>query len=140
LLGISDTDLTYAARAPRSESIDINDRLRKGLRRLLRQVVAGTFDQVMRIRPRELSRIGSTVWMRRTIGVALKRDTRHCDYRTGGESPLQVVILRFAISKIDAPTLVMNHDIDVIWIGKGRRRAIVSNANSGECTPITTNP
>jgi hypothetical protein len=59
------------------------------------------------------------VW--RPIGVAFERDRRHPDGRSSGNTPLEVVIFRLALSEPEAPTVVVDDDVDVIGIVERRR-------------------
>ena len=60
----------------RSIGIDVNDRLGKGLRGFLRQIVPdATRDGAVRIFAREFARVGARVQMRRAIGIAFRWDT-----------------------------------------------------------------
>jgi len=62
------------------------------------------------------------VWS--TVAVTFKDDRGHGNSRTVGESLLESVILRFAVSEAEPPTIVVNHDADMIRIVEGRRAAI----------------
>src|SRR5205823_13881140 len=76
----------------RSEAVDVDDRLRKGLGRLLRQIVPDAArDGPMRILAREFLSIGAAVWMWRTIGITLEGNGGHADDRTSGQLLFQIV-------------------------------------------------
>src|ERR1051326_263840 len=58
------------------------------------------------------------------IGVALHGDCRHGDDRACGEPLLQIVIFRLAVSDAQTPTVIVNHDLNMIRILEGHRTPI----------------
>jgi hypothetical protein len=62
--------------------------------------------------------------MRRSVGIALQRDRRDADRWSGCESLFHCVILLLTLSQAEPPTVVVDHDIDVIWIVECRCAAI----------------
>jgi hypothetical protein len=57
--------------------------------------------------------------MGRTVRIAFKGDRRHGNDRAAGELPLQIVILCLALCEADAPTIVVDHNADMISIVEG---------------------
>ncbi len=57
--------------------------------------------------------------MRRTVGVAFKRDRWQADHGTQSELPFQFVILRLTSGQPQPPAIIVNHDVDVIRIVEG---------------------
>src|ERR1700730_15725941 len=89
---------------PWSASRDGDDRYGKCLRRFLGQVVPDpTGDEPVFVCPCE-------------FGVAFERDGGHGDDRPCGEPPFQLVVFWFAFCQSKAPTIVVDHDADVIGI------------------------
>ena len=74
------------------------------------------FDDPVRILPGELLGVRAWLRVRRTVGVALKRDGRHGDDRTRRKLLFEIVILGLPLGESEAPAIVMNDDGDVIWI------------------------
>ena len=106
----------------RSIPIDVEDRLGKGLRRFLRQIVPDAArDHPVRIWAREFLGIGTGVRVRRPIGIPFQGDGGHGDDRTLGQPLFQGVVLRLAFGQTQAPAIVMDHDADMIRIVEGRR-------------------
>src|ERR1700680_4302325 len=60
--------------------------------------------------------IGTAVRVRCTIGIAFKGNGGHGDDRSFGKPLFQVVIFRLAFSQSEAPTVVMDNDVDMIRI------------------------
>src|SRR4051794_22030923 len=97
--------------------VDVDDRPGEGLRRLLRQVVADAAgDGPVRVRARELPRVGAGVRMRRAVGVAFEADRRDVDDGGLGQAALQRVVLRLAVAQADPPAVVVDHDRHVIRV------------------------
>ena len=61
--------------------------------------------------------------MGRAVRVPFERDGRHRNRREGSKPPLQIVVLRLAFDKPEAPAVVMDHDADVVRVVEGRRAA-----------------
>ena len=78
------------------------------------------FDSPVRIFAREFFCIGTRLRMRRSVSVAFERDGRHGDAGDSRKPLFQIVILRLALSQSEPPTIIMDHDADVIWIVEGR--------------------
>ena len=68
--------------------------------------------------------VATGVRVRRSIGVTFKSDRGHGDDRTLCKPFFQVLILGLAISKPLPPTIVVDHDFDMIRIIERRRTAI----------------
>src|SRR5262249_58706148 len=84
---------TRAPRPSGSEAVDIDDCLGECLRRFLGEIVADSArDDPMLILAGELPRIGSSVGVRRAVGVAFERDGGHPDGRGQGQALFQIVI------------------------------------------------
>ena len=58
------------------------------------------------------------------IGIALERDGRHRDDRRLRELSLQIVVLRLAFRQPEPPSVVMDHDVDMVRIVEGRRATL----------------
>src|SRR5512140_2613041 len=59
-----------------------------------------------------------------TVGIALKRDSGHVDDGGLCEPFFQIVILRFAFSYAEAPTIVVDDDGDVVRVVECRGAAL----------------
>src|SRR5215831_19236463 len=108
-----------------SKRVNVDNRLRKRLGRLLRQIVSNAaLDEPEFVFAREF--FGVRAWLRmwRAIGVTFHRDRRHTDNGTLCQPRLKLVILRLAVSETDAPTVVVNYDLDVIRIIESGGRTI----------------
>jgi hypothetical protein len=70
------------------------------------------------ISAREFVRIRTGLGMRRAVCIALERDRRYADSRSGGEPSLHFVIRVHTFSKDEPPAVVVNHNVDVIIIVK----------------------
>src|SRR4051794_15920783 len=75
-----------------SESSGLDNRIDKGLGRFLRQIMASALDEVVRILARKFPGIGTGIQVRRTVGIAFKRNGRHGDDRACGEPLFQLII------------------------------------------------
>src|SRR3954467_15748408 len=101
----------------RSPCGDIDDSFGKGLRSLLRQIVPdAALDEPVLILAREFLgvRAGLRVWC--AVGITFKCDGRDRDNRECGQPRFQVVVFRLALSQAEPPTVIVNHDRDVIRI------------------------
>src|SRR5438477_10182743 len=88
----------------RSVAVDVDDGLREGLRRFLRQIVAdATRDGSMRILAREFLGISAAVDMWRAVGVAFERNGGHSDDRRFGQPLFQIVVPGLALSQRESP-------------------------------------
>src|SRR6187402_1558862 len=106
-------------------AVGVDDGLSKGLRCLLRQIVAdATGDQAIVVPARELLGIGAWVWMRRAIGVAFHRDRRHVDDRSRPNLLFELLVFRFALGEPEPPAVIVDRDRDMILVGEGRRAAV----------------
>ena len=108
-----------------SISINVNHGLRKGLRRLLRQIVANAAgDDPVCILAGEFLTICCWVRsVRRPICIAFESNSGHGDGRKLSELLFEFVILRLALSQSDAKAIIVNHDGDVVRIVEGSRGA-----------------
>ena len=104
----------------REVSVDIDDRLGKGLGSFLRQIVPDAArDDPVRISAREFPGIGTGVRVWCAIGIAFKRNRGHGDVWTCGEPLFQIVILRLAFGQSKPPAIIMDHDADMIRVVEG---------------------
>src|SRR5712691_6696422 len=109
-------------RTRRSITVNLEDRLGKGLRRFLRQIVPDAArDHPVRIRARKFCGIRTGVRVRRPIGIPFQGDRGHGDAQSLSKPLFQGVVLRLAVSQTKAPAIVMNHDADMIRMVEGRR-------------------
>src|SRR5437763_21731 len=109
----------------RSRSVDVDHGLRKGLRGFLRQIVPdAAADGPVRIFARKFPGIGTGVQMRRTVGITFEGDGGHGDDRGLGKPLVEIGILRLAFNQCEAPSIIMDHDADMIRIVERRRTAI----------------
>src|ERR1700722_526264 len=106
-------------------TIYIDDRLGKGLRSFLRQIMSNAaLDDPVSIFAREFIGIGTGIRVRCTVVVTFKRDGRHGNDRACGKPFFEVIILRLALCEILPPAVVMDHDGDMIWGVEGRSTSI----------------
>src|ERR1022692_795463 len=102
----------------RSKAVNVDDGLRECLRSFLRQIVPDTtLDEPVFIFAREFLAIRTIVrimWC--TVGITLKGNGGHGDDRTCGNSLFKIVILRLAIGQAEPPSVIVDHDADVIWV------------------------
>src|SRR5262245_42585905 len=104
-----------------SKRVGVHNRLGKGLRRLLGQVVANAAgDSSVYVFAGEFFGIGAGLRMWRTIGIAFKRDGGHSNDRRFGQPLFKLVILRLAFSQSEAPAVTMDHYLDMIRVVEGR--------------------
>ena len=75
-----------------------------------------TLNYSVRISAREFLgiRAGIRVWC--TIGITFKGNGAHSDYRTCGKPLFQLVVLPLSCSKAQPPTVIMDHDVNVIRV------------------------
>src|SRR5262249_49473640 len=103
----------------------INNSLGKGSWSLLRQIVSdAALDDPVRILVRKFRRVGARVGMRSSVGVTFQRNRRHGDDRAYGESLFQIVVSCLAVCESKPPTVIVDHDGNVIRIVEGRRTAV----------------
>src|SRR3954451_14042845 len=104
---------------------DVDDGLGEGPWRFLRQVVPDAArDDLVLVSPRELPGIGAGVGVWCAIGVALQGDGGHGDGGTRGQPPLQIGVLRIAVSQAEPPAVIVDDNSDMIWVVEGRRAAL----------------
>src|SRR5215469_16554850 len=114
-----------ASRKTRSSTGDVDDRVSEGLRGFLRKVVADTaFDEPVLVFAGEILGVSAGVRVRRPVGITFKGDCRHVDERGCGQSLLQAVEFRLALSEAEAPAVIVDHDGDMIRIVERLSRAI----------------
>lgn len=95
------------------------------MRRFLWQIVPNaTLDEPVFIFACEFFGVGSGLGVRRAIGITFHSDRRHADYRPLGQTIFKLVILLLSFSQADAPTVIVNYDLDVIGIIEGSCSAI----------------
>jgi hypothetical protein len=102
---------------PPSETAYIEDGLCEGAGRFLRQVVsnpAGNGSMV--VFAGEPGAVGRGLRVRSAVGVAFHRYCRNRDRRSGGKSPFDVIISRFALGQAKTPAVVVNDNFHVIGI------------------------
>ena len=104
---------------------NVDDGLGKSPRGFLWQNVPNAACDVPVLIPAgELLRIGTGIGMWGTIRITFQSDGWHRDWRECGKPLFQIVILRLAFGKSQAPAIVMDHNADVIRVVEGRRTAI----------------
>src|ERR1700722_12296659 len=111
--------MTQSGRRCRSghKAVDVNDRLRKGLRSFLRKIVTDTAgERAMVILAREFVAVRRWREMRGAIRIAFHGDGREGDRRAGEKLVLELVVLRLTLSHIDPPAVVVDHDGDVVRV------------------------
>ena len=101
----------------RSIPIHVKDRLGKGLRRFLRQIVPdAALNDPVRILAREFLGIGTAVRVWCTMSITFKSHGGHSNDRTFRQPLFGIVILRFAFSQAKPPAVIMDHDADMIRV------------------------
>ena len=80
-------------------------------------------DDAVRIAAREFADIGTGLRVRCAIGIAFQGNRRHGDDRTFGEPLFQLVILWLAFGQPEPPTVIVDHDADMIRVVEGRGAA-----------------
>src|SRR5215813_13023814 len=104
-----------------SKTIDFDDSLGKCLRCLLRKVVPyATVYGSVGVLASEFFGIRTRVGVWRAIGITFKRDCRYGDDRSFRKPVFQVVIFRLTFGQANSPTVIVNHDGDMIRVFEGR--------------------
>jgi hypothetical protein len=99
---------------------NIENRLRKGLRRFLGKVVSdSTVDGSVRVLAGELVRVGARLRVRCSVGIAFKRYRGHRDGRKRRKTRLELVIACLTLGKPEAPTVVVDRDVNVCRGARG---------------------
>jgi hypothetical protein len=62
------------------------------------------------------------VW--RAVGVTFKCDSWHADHWSFGKTLLKIVVLCLAFGQSESPAVVVDDDLNVIWVVEGRGAAI----------------
>ena len=62
--------------------------------------------------------------MRGAVGVAFEGDRRHVDDGRLGQAALQRVVLRLAVGEPQPPSVVVDHDVDVVRVVERGRSAV----------------
>ena len=120
----------------RSDLGDVDDRLGKGLRGLLRQVVPhAASDEPVLIFTREFAAISRGFRMMRAVGVAFHSDRGYCDDGPLGEFLFQIVVFPLAVGEVEPPAVIVDHDRDVVRVVEGRRAAVIERGVVG--SPIS---
>src|SRR6202050_3874171 len=97
----------------------------KGLWSLLRQIVPdAAADEPVRIFSGEFLGIRTDVRMRRTVGVTFKSNGGHRNVRSFSKPLFQGVVFPLALSQPNPPSVIIDHDGNVVRIVEGRRSAI----------------
>src|SRR5438552_16758540 len=105
--------------------VDIDHRLREGLRRFLRQIVSdASRDQAVFILSREFFRVRRGLRMWRAVRVTFEGDRRDADGRKLSEPCFEVVVFALAVRKAESPAIVVYDDRNMIGVIKGYRAAI----------------
>ena len=100
---------------PESQMVNVDDRLYKCLRSLLRKVVTDSPSYcVVLVFPGEPSGIGAWVGVRRSVSVSFKGDGRNTDSGCLGKFTFISIIFRFALSQSLAPAIVVDDNFNVI--------------------------
>ena len=71
-----------------------------------------TFNDSVCIFPREFIPVGICFRVGCSIGVTFEGDRRYCDDRACGKLFFQIVIFRLTFSQSEAPTVIVNDDIE----------------------------
>src|SRR5215207_8863395 len=109
----------------RSVGRNVDDGLGKVPRSFLREVVSDAAGDVpVLVLAGKPLRIGTRIGVRSPIRIALERNGRHLNGWESGELLFELVVPRLAVSESEAPTVVMNHDADVIRVIKSDRTAV----------------
>src|SRR4029077_8543294 len=112
-------DERICARLRRSSCGSVDERLREGLRRLLRQVVPDASGDVpVLVWPGKFVRVRLRVRMGRTVGVAFHRNGRGADAGVLGQPLFEVSVFRLALGQAQPPTVVVGYDRDMIGVVK----------------------
>src|ERR1017187_204119 len=93
----------------RSKTVDIDNRLGKGLRSFLRQIVPyAAGDGALRIFAREFVGVGTGVRVWRTIGITFHGNGGHGNDGGFGKPLFQIVIFRLAFSQTQSPAVIVD--------------------------------
>lgn len=130
--------LPRAAVSFTSPTVDVDDRIRECPRRFLRKVVAdAAVQQAVRVFAGDPFRVRPRIRVWRAIGVPFERDRGHRDHRTHRKAPFQIVVLWFAFGDAKPPTIVVDHEADVIGVVEclrgSRERLIVFAVALSRC-------
>jgi len=99
--------------------------LRECLWSFLGQIVPNAaLDDPMCIFARELLGVGTGVRVWRPVSVTFKGDGRYPNDGEFRKALVQIVVLGFALGQSDSPTIIVDHDADMIWIIEGHCGAI----------------
>ena len=91
--------------------------MRKGLRRLLRQVVTDAArDGPVLVFAGEFLGVRTGLRVRCAIGVAFECDGRHCDDRRLRKPLFQIVVFRLTLREAEPPAVIMDDDCNVIRV------------------------
>src|SRR6185312_12431443 len=101
-----------------------DDRIREGLRRLLRHVMSDAVEDPVRVGAGEHLAVGRTILVG-AVEVATDGDGRHGYRRACGQLAVKVVVLRFTLCEAEPPPVVVDHDVDMVGIVERCGRAVV---------------
>src|SRR5438309_2330092 len=108
---------SYPSQSRRSGGSDIEDRLRKGLRGFLRQIVSHpTINGSVFVLAGEFLGVSAGLRMWRAIGITLERNRGHSNVGTRGKARFQFVILGLAFGQAKSPSIVVNDNAYMIGI------------------------
>src|SRR6266404_1258545 len=108
---------SYPSQSRRSGGSDIEDRLRKGLRGFLRQIVSHpTVNGSVFVLAGEFLGVSTGLRVWRAIGITLERNRGHSDVGTCGKAGFQFVIFGLAFGQAKPPSIVVNDNAYMIGI------------------------
>ena len=108
-----------------SITVNVDDSLGKGLWSFLRQIVPdATRDVPVRILAGEFARIGTGIRVWCTVGITFKGDGGYMNRRARRKPLFQIVVFPFAVSQVEPPAVIVDHDADMIRVVQGPGAAI----------------
>src|SRR5271165_6793952 len=78
-----------------------------------------SFNKSVRIPAREFLGIGGGGWVRRTVCITFECNGGYSDKRPGSKSLFHFIVFRLALHQAEPPTVVVNHDADMVWVIEG---------------------
>ena len=73
-------------------------------------------DDPVRILAREFLRVGTWLRVRRAVGIAFKSNRGYSDHWARGETLFEIIIFRLTFSQAKTPTVIVNHDLNMIRV------------------------